>query len=152
MSANDSFRELLLTVVGQAFSAAGYHLDEQPMKWAGGQFRFTTTLPDGQNAAIEFQHLAYSDTEWASGNPSRFNVTLRRSDGRKRDLSALVVTDFGVAILPSPSHWWTYRSITELGRALGEAGSLAVAYGMPWLSGELLPQDRSASSREDTPE
>jgi hypothetical protein len=29
--------------------------------------------------------------------------------------------------------------MTELGRALGEAGSLAVGYGMPWLSGDLTP-------------
>jgi hypothetical protein len=139
--ANDSFRELLLTVAGQAFNAAGYHLDDQPLKWNGGQFRFSKQLADGRTAMIEFQHLAYADTDWASGNPSRFNVTLRRSDGLKRDLSALVVTDFGVAILPSPSHWWTYRDISSLGRALGEAGSLAIAYGMPWLSGELTPPE-----------
>ena len=137
--ANDSFRELLLTVAGQAFTAAGYDLVDQPMKWANGQFRFNKALPDGRTATIEFQHLTYADTEWASGNPSRFKVTLMRSDGLKRDLSALVVTDFGVAILPSASHWWTYRDIASLGRALGEAGSLAVAYGMPWLAGELSP-------------
>jgi hypothetical protein len=137
--ANDSFRELLLTVTGQAFAAAGYELADQPMKWANGQFRFNKTLPDGHTATIEFQNLAYTDTEWASGNPSRFKVALMRSDGLKRDLSALVVTDFGVGILPSASHWWNYRDITSLGRALGEAGSLAVAYGMPWLAGELSP-------------
>ena len=137
--ANDSFRELLLTVVGQAFTAAGYDLIDQPMKWANGQFRFSKALPDGKIATIEFQHLTYADTEWASGNPSRFKVSLARSDGLKRDLSALVVTDFGVGILPSASHWWTYRDIASLGRALGEAGSLAVAYGMPWLTGELSP-------------
>lgn len=137
--ANDSFRELLLTVTGQAFAAAGYELADQPMKWANGQFRFHKALPDGNTATIEFQHLTYADTEWASGNPSRFKVTLLRSDGLKRDLSALVVTDFGVAILASAAHWWTYRDIASLGRALGEAGSLAVAYGMPWLAGDLSP-------------
>ena len=138
-SANDSFREMLLTVVGQAFDAAGYHLVDQPMKWANGQFRFTKSLADGNTATIEFQNLAYEDTEWASGNPSRFKVSLTRSDGFKRDLSALVVTDFGVAILPSPEHWWMYRDIVSLGRALGEAGSLAVAYGMPRLDGSITP-------------
>ncbi len=137
--ANDAFRELLLTVVGQAFDAAGYILDPQPMRWAGGQFRFNKPLDSGQTATLEFQNLAYSDTEWASGNPSRFRVMLMRSDGYKRDLSALVVTDFGVAILPSPAYWWTYRDLTSLGRALGEAGSLAVAYGMPYLAGTLEP-------------
>lgn len=147
--ANDSFRDLLLTVAGQAFAAADYHLDEQPMKWAGGQFRFTKTLPDGLTAAIEFQHLAYADTEWASGNPSRFKVTLLRSDGIRRDLSALVVDDFGVAILPSAAHWWTYRSIADCGRALGEAGSLAVAYGMPWLAGDLMPPGANGETAPD---
>lgn len=137
--ANDSFREMLLTVVGQAFGAAGYYLEELPLKWAGGLFRFHKNLPDGAVATIGFQHLAYSDTEWASGNPSRFRVMLSRSDGLSRDLSALVVDDFRVAILPSASHWWQYRDLTALGHALGESGSLAVAYGMPFLAGELQP-------------
>lgn len=138
-AAQDAFRDLLLTVVGQAFSAAGYQLDELPLKWAGGQFRFSAQLESGLTATIEFQHLPYADTEWSSGVPSRFRVTLMRSDGLRRDLSGLVVEDFGVAIVPSGKHWWTYRDMQSLGRALGEAGSLAVAYGMPWLAGDLSP-------------
>lgn len=138
-AAQDAFRDMLLTVVGQAFTAAGYQLEQAPLKWAGGQFRFSAALASGLTATIEFQHLPYTDTEWSSGVPSRFRVTLMRSDGVRRDLSALVVEDFGVAIVPSGKHWWTYRTVTELGRALGEAGSLAVAYGMPWLAGELSP-------------
>jgi hypothetical protein len=59
----------------------------------------------------------------------------------RRELSALVVEDFGVAILPSADHWWTFRYIKELGSALAEAGHLVVAYGMPWLAGELSPPD-----------
>lgn len=137
--AQDSFRSILLTVVGQAFRAAGYELDERPIQWAGGQFRFTKLLDSGLTAHIEFQNLVYQDSEWASGNPSRFRVTLTRSDGRRRDLSALVVDDFGVAILPSGLHWWQYRNMSELGHALAEAGHLAVGYGMPWLSGDLEP-------------
>lgn len=144
-SQNDSFRELLLTVVGQAFTAAEYVLDPQPMKWAGGQFRFVKDLADGRTAVVEFQNLAYADTEWASGNPSRFRVTLSRSDGYRRDLSALVVEDFGVAIVPSSAHWWTYRDLASLGRALGEAGSLAIAYGMPVLAGDLTPGSTGSS-------
>lgn len=138
-AAQDAFREMLLTVVGQAFSAAGYQLENLPLKWNDGQFRFSRQLANGLTATIEFQHLTYTDTEWSSGSPSRFRVTLRRSDGLHRDLSALVVTDFSVAILPSAKHWWTYRDVPSLGRALGEAGSLAAAYGMPWLSGDLSP-------------
>jgi hypothetical protein len=145
------FRLILLTVVGQAFQAAGYTLDERPSQHAAGLFRFVKLLPAGLRAIIEFQLLAYVDTEWSSGAPSRFRVTLIRTDqanpaartahpgAARRDLSALVVEDFGVPILSSGGHWWTYRDVTELGRALGEAGHLAIGYGMPWLAGDLTP-------------
>jgi hypothetical protein len=142
---------LLLTVVGQAFSAAGYALEDRPAQHAAGLFRFRRTLPDGLHGVIDFQLLAYHDTEWSSGAPSRFRVTLTRTDQAnpaapsvhprfaRRDLAALVVADFGVPILPGPDHWWPFRDTSSLGHALGEAGSLAIGYGMPWLSGELLP-------------
>lgn len=142
---------LLLTVVGQAYGAAGYTLEERPIQWAGGQFRFVKLLTSGLTAYIEYQHLAYSDTEWASGMPSRFRVTLIRTDQAnaaaqshhalyaRRTLSALVVADFGVAILPSADHWWHYRTTEQLGHALAEAGHLVVGYALPWLSGDLLP-------------
>jgi hypothetical protein len=138
-SPQDYFRMVLLTVVSQAFNAAGYSLEERPVQWAGGQFRFAKMLENGQTAYVEFQLLAYSDTPFAAGNPSRFRVTLSRSDGLSRTLSALVVEDFGVSILPSPDYWWVFRNTTELGQTLAEAGHLVVAYGMPYLSGELVP-------------
>lgn len=141
MSSQDQFRSILLTVVGTAFRAAGYELDETPIQWAGGQYRFTKVMPDESITTIEFQNLIYQDNEWASGNPSRFRVTLGQSDGGKRDLSGLVVDDFGVAILPSGRHWWSYRNLQELGQALAEAGHLIVGYGMPWLSGDLTPPE-----------
>ncbi len=145
------FRLLLVTVVGQAFAAAGYALEDRPAQWAGGLFRFSRTLDDGLNAFIEFQLLAYTDTAWAAHKPSRFRVTLIRTDQPspnlpsqhsrcvRRDLSALVVEDFQVAILPSAAHWWTYEHTEQLGQALAEAGHLVVGFGMPWLSGELSP-------------
>src|SRR4051812_34013540 len=93
-SPQDYFRLLLLTVVGQAFAAAGYTLEERPTQWSGGLFRFTKPLDfpsispslyteRGQGgevltAFIEYQLLAYTDTTWASRNPSRFRVTLTR--------------------------------------------------------------------------
>jgi hypothetical protein len=148
-SPQEHFRLILLTVVGQAYAAAGYELEESPVQWAGGRFRFVKTLDSGLYGFIEYQMLAYSDTEWSSGAPSRFRVTLIRSnrpnpaiatahpDYARRELSALVVEDFGVAILPSADHWWTFHNIKELGDALAEAGHLVVSYGMPWLAGEL---------------
>ncbi len=137
------FRTLLVTVIGQAYRAAGYELQETPIQWAGGLFRFERLLDNGLTAVIEYQHLAYYDTEWSSGMPSRFRVALSRSDGLRRDLSALVVEDFGVAILPSAAHWWNYRDTHTLGQALAEAGHLVIGYGMPWLSGELNPDGLS---------
>jgi hypothetical protein len=139
----DYFGAILVTVVGQAFTAAGYALEDLPVKQAGGQYRFSRRLDDGSQATIEFQSLMYTDSEWSSGQPSRFRVTLLRSDGLRRDLSALVVRDFGVSILPSAAHWWTFRTVDDLGKALAEAGHLAVGYGMPWLAGELTPPPTS---------
>jgi hypothetical protein len=135
----DYFRTLLLTVVGQAFTAAGYVLEDSPMQQAGGFYRFTRTMENGLTAAIIFQSLIYQDTEWSSGMPSRFRVTLSRSDGIQRDLSTLVVEDFGVAILPAANYWWNFRDTTTLGNSLAEAGHLVIGYGMPWLSGNLVP-------------
>ncbi len=147
--AQDYFRLMLLTVVGQAYEAAGYQLVELPVQWSGGQFLFRKVLNEALYAFIQYQHLAYVSTEWANA-PSRFRVTLIRSDNPaaqrsphpayvSRDLSALVVDDFGVQILPSAAHWWTYTNTDELGHALAEAGHLVVGYGMPWLVGELEP-------------
>ena len=150
-SPQDYFRLLLLTVVGQAFTAAGYTLEDRPAQWSGGLFRFAKPLDDSLTAFIEYQLLAYADTMWASRNPSRFRVTLTRTDQPaprlpsahpnfiQRDLGTLVVQDFAVAILPGPDYWWTFTTTDELGKALAESGHLVIGFGMPWLSGELLP-------------
>jgi hypothetical protein len=150
-SPQEYFRLLLLTVVGQAFTAAGYVLEDNAVQWAGGRFLFVKSLKNGLSGFIEFQLLSYTDSEWASGMPSRFRVTLTRTDKpsasaasdhpkyARRSLSALVVEDFKVAILPSADYWWTFRNTTELGEVLGEAGHLVVGYGMPWLAGDLEP-------------
>lgn len=150
-SPQEYFRLLLLTIVGQAFGAAGYELEARPAQWAGGLFRFVKAFANGLYGFIEFQHLHYTDTEFSSGIPSRFYVTLVRTDRpsasmaskhpayARRSLSALVVEDFGVAILPSADHWWTFSNTTQLGSALAEAGHLIVGYGMPWLAGDLMP-------------
>lgn len=150
-SPQEYFRLLLLTVIGQALGAAGYDLDEHPVQWAGGQYRFIKRFDEGLYGFIEFQLLSYLDTVWASGHPSRFRVILIRSDQpapnaasshprfARRDLSALVVKDFGVAILPSADHWWEFRTTQQLGSALAEAGHLIVGYGLPWLAGDLAP-------------
>jgi hypothetical protein len=141
-SPQEYFRAILLTVVGQAFLAAGYPLEDRPLRWSNGLFRFIKPLEPDVQAIIEFQHLAY-----AQGNPSRFTVFVERKalgtspalPTVRLSLSQLVVGKFKVAILPDVDYWWTFHSTTQLGNALAEAGHLAVAYGMPWLAGDLLP-------------
>jgi hypothetical protein len=152
-SPQEYFRMILVTVVGQAYAAAGYQLEDLPTQWIGGQFRFRKSLDHGLNGFIEYQALTYVDSEWSSGEPSRFRVTVTRTDQPnptmtsdhdqyiRRDLSALVVEDFGVAILPSANHWWTFRNTQELGNALAEAGHLTIGYGIPFLAGELSPPE-----------
>jgi hypothetical protein len=150
-SPQEYFRLILLTVVGQAFGAAGYSLEDSFVQQSGGLFRFTKALDGGLYGFIEFQLLNYTDSQWSSGAPSRFRVILIRSDQpsavtpsrhpryARRTLSALVVNDFGVGILPSGDHWWTFTSTEQMGNALVEAGHLVVGYGMPWLCGDLIP-------------
>jgi hypothetical protein len=149
-SAIEQFRTVMLTVVGQAFSTAGYQLMEQPIKWAGGLFRFKKALSNGLFGFIEIQLLYLPSTEWSGNVNSRFRVSLVRSDqehietptthaGSARvTLSELVVERFAVNILPSTNHWWNFATIEELGKALAEAGHLTIGYGMPWLSGDLV--------------
>ena len=149
-AAQDYFRTLLLAVMGQAFVAAGYELEEGPLQWAGGKYRFVKAFEDGAFGILDFQVLVYSDTMWSAGAPSRFQVQLTRAVDRQgrlsgqagyitRGLSQLVVTDFGVKILPSADHWWSYHDTDSLGDALAEAGHLIVGYGLPWLALELDP-------------
>lgn len=146
----DYFRSVLVMVVGQAFTAAGYELLEEPIQWLSGRYRFHRDLGAGWSAYIAFQVLIYTETAYAARMPNRFQVTLTRSNrpGGKpspdvryaqRTLSALVVDDFGVAILPSANHWWTFTDTESLGKALAEAGHLIVGYGIPWLAGDLTP-------------
>lgn len=152
----DYFRTLLWTVVGQAFSAAGYELEKAPLQWAGGKYRLAKAFPDGFFGLIDFQVLVTSESVWSAGAPSRFKVQLTRSPDRQglarheagyftRGLSQLVVEDFSVAILPTADYWWTFADTESLGKALAEAGHLIVGYGMPWLAGELtLPTAKNA--------
>ena len=133
-----SFRMLLLTLLGQALTAADYALEEDEVSQASGRFRFHHLGSANKERAIEFQLLAGVANEWAPQMPSRFRVTLIRADQR-RTLGALVVTDFDVPILPSAEHWWDWRDSVGLGAALAEAGHLLVGYGIPWLAGELEP-------------
>ncbi len=143
------FSALLRTVVGQAFAAAGYHFEAESLQSAGGRYRFVKTFDDGGLGWIDFQVLVTSDTMWSAGAPSRFRVQLTRSPARSgtasatgrlsRSLSQLVVSGFGVKILPVADHWWSYRDTESLGKAVAEAGHLVVGYGIPWLAGELSP-------------
>lgn len=151
-SLQDYFRTIMHTVMGQALTTAGYDLKQEQQRWLGGLFRYTKPLDNDFIAYIEFQVLVYNDNAWTGKQPSRFRVNLVRSDklGGKpsphpnyvqRPLSQLVVEDFGVAILPSSAHWWQFSDVDSLGKALAEAGYLVIGYGIPFLQGDLSPED-----------
>ena len=151
-SLQDYFRTIMHTVVGQAFAAAGYELLNEPMRWLGGRFRYAKNLDNGLTAYVEFQVLVYNDTAYTGQQPSRFTVNIYRSDkaGGKpsnhpqyihRSLSQLVVTDFGISILPDADHWWQFKDTDALGKALAEAGHLIIGYAIPYLAGDLNPDD-----------
>jgi hypothetical protein len=152
-TAQETFKSTLMTVVGQAYEAAGYQLEDLSVQQASGQFRFKKPLDDDLNGFIEYQLLHYVDSEWAAGMPSRFRVTLTRTDQTnprsksdhpayaQRDLGTLVVEDFGVGILPSGNHWWQFKNMDQLGKTLAEAGHLVIGYGIPWLGGDLEPDE-----------
>lgn len=151
-SLQEYFRTIMHTVVGQAFSAAGYDLVQEPMGWLSGRFRYVKSLDSDLSAYIEFQVLVYNDNAWTGKQPSRFRVSIIRSDkpgGRASShpqyvnctLSQLVVSDFGVTILPSADYWWSFQDTDSLGKALAEAGHLIVGYGVPYLAGDLSPDN-----------
>lgn len=150
--AHDQFRLILHTVVGAAYTAAGYHLEERPTQWAGGLFRYAKALEEGTYAGmlsvLEYQHLYYPEQE-----VGRFRIALVRSalpgkplpDGQqpaRRLLTGLIWGDFGVRVLPDPEYWWSYETVHEMGTGMAESGQLAVGYGMPWLSGDLVSPRR----------
>lgn len=141
------FRETMQTYVGQAFEAAGYTLQDEPMQWLSGRFRYAKPLDDDLTAYIEFLVLVYNDNAWVGKRPSRFRVMLIRSDqlGGKpsqheqyanRNLSDVLRNEFKVEVVPSDDHWWQFNDPNSLARAFYESGQLIVAYGMPWLAGE----------------
>lgn len=149
-SPHERFRLVLLAVVSPAYHAAGYELDHRPAHWSGGLFRFVKPFEDGEYAGmqgvIEYQHQTDPEADYVG----TFRISLARTGqpGRtpgvnhkpvRRSLSALVVEDFRVRILPIEEYWWEYHTVTELGDTLAESGHLTVGYGMPWLSGDLIP-------------
>lgn len=155
-SLQEYFRTMMHTVIGQAFMAAGYELQDEPMRWLGGRFRYHKPLDDDLSAYIEFQVLVYNENEWIGRQPSRFRVNIIRSDkvGGKvsqhpeyfqASLSHLVVNDFGVKILPSANYWWQFNDTDSLGKALAEAGHLIIGYALPYLAGDLRPDDNQQS-------
>lgn len=149
-SAHSYFQSLMQLVVGQAYTSAGYLLEERPLQWAGGMYRWQKELEDAVIAIIDYQALVHTLTEHVPSQPSRFRITLTRTPAKhpkptahpryaSRTLSQLVVEDFGVAILPNASYWWTYTDTHSLGQALAESGHLVIGYGMGWLDGTLSP-------------
>lgn len=158
MSLYESFRQILLHVAGQAFDAAGYQLQDNPMHQARGLFRYRKALSETLRVYVEFQVLFYQQ-----GGPSRFRVNLLRSSGadaradgattEERTLAALVWEDFGARVLSGPDHWWLVRNEREVGFGIAEAGKLIFGFGIPWLEGTLTvpPAHSKLPETENSP-
>ncbi|MDQ7034661.1 MAG: hypothetical protein Q9P01_07460 [Anaerolineae bacterium] len=46
-----------------------------------------------------------------------------------------------MTILPDADYWWQFNDTDSLGKALAEAGHLIIGYAIPYLSGDLDPDD-----------
>lgn len=147
---HQQFKMILQRVVDGAFVAAGYALQDEPLQWLSGSFRYRKPLDETWAGWVIFQLLVYTDTAWSPRRPSCFRVQLVRTDQpnaaksaapryASRLLSALIVEDFGVPALPSADYWWPFTDLHTLGHALAHAGKLTIGYGLPWLSSELTP-------------
>lgn len=145
----DTFRQMLEQVAGQAFAAAGFALQKNPLHHMRGLFRYRKAQTDGWAIYIEWQALAYE-----SGGPSRFRVILLRSKGADARsashsasdpaqveiaLSRLIWDSFDIRQYDTPDHWWLFRNPTEMAYAIAEAGKLVFGFGVPWLEGKLQP-------------
>ncbi|MEP7288099.1 MAG: hypothetical protein ABI947_20280 [Chloroflexota bacterium] len=152
------FGQMVERVAGQAFAAAGYTLQNNPMHQSRGLYRYAKALPSGLAAYVEFQLLYYQGS-----GPSRFRVNLLRNagpdaranvkdsdkDSEKSEDSAkveitltkLIWDEFGVRQLDSDDHWWLFSDPNQLGHAVAEAGKLLFGFGIPWLEGTLTPDD-----------
>lgn len=129
------FKEMVLTITGQAFDAAGYVLDSDELAQARGLVRFGKPLPElGEQALarVGWQLLAFEQSPFA-----RFRINLSRLNTHQKDvertLSDVIWNEYEARVLPSAEYWWEFRSSDELPHALSHAGKLLFGYGIPWL-------------------
>lgn len=137
------FKQTLITVVGQALTAAGYGLEESPLQQQRGLIRFRKPLPNIHDTAfgfIEWQLLAFEQSPVA-----RFQITLIRNNDQdartqtsfehrdEKTLSWIIWHIFNARILPSDDAWWQFRTSDELGHVLAASGRALFGYGVPWL-------------------
>lgn len=129
------FKEMLLTVTGQAFAAGGYELKDDPLSQKRGLVRFDKSAPeiaDDARLRVGWQLVAFEQSPVA-----RFRVELERLNAGKhstsRTLSDVIWNDFEARVLPGEEYWWEFKSGDELPHALAAAGKMVFAYGIPWL-------------------
>jgi hypothetical protein len=146
-SPQQAFGALVQQIAGPAFEQLGYRQHATPMQQSRGMFRYLKMLPEGINAYVEWQILAYA------GSPSKFRVNLLRNRGddpRARTdyparvettLSLLLWETFNIQQLDTPEYWWTFGHPSQLSAAIVEAAKLSFGFGIPWLEGTLGPED-----------
>ena len=128
------FKEILLTIIGQALVSAQYSLMDDPLSQQRGLYRFRQIMPtwgEHGEAWISWQLLAFQQSPIA-----RFRIELQRIHSpadATRLLADVVVNHFQADILPTADFWWEFRTGDELPHAIAHAGKVLFAYGLPWL-------------------
>lgn len=137
------FYLMIRRVCGQAFSAANYILEENPMQQARGLVRFHKQLVNlgvDSYGFIEWQLVAFEQSPFA-----RFRIQLLRNQGidaravtdydkrEERNLAWVIWHHYRARVLPDDDFWWSYRHDAELPHLLASAGKLLFGYGVPYL-------------------
>jgi hypothetical protein len=129
------FKEMLLTITGQALAAGSYELEDDPLSQKRGLVRFAKTAPEiAENARLRigWQLVAFEQSPVA-----QFRVELERLNAddysASRTLAEVMWNEFDARVLPGEDYWWEFRTGDELPHALAAAGKMLFAYGIPWL-------------------
>jgi len=133
-----SFHDVITHVMGSAFDAAHYHLENAPLQQQRGLYRYVKHHDHGY-CFIEFQSLYHDQSEL-----TRMRVNLIKSplqaarqahpDREAYTLPYVIWHLYGAeGVLPTEEYWWVYKDDHDLAYQLVDAGKLLFAYGVPWL-------------------
>ena len=113
----DIFRQRLLAAANGVLRQRGYQLQDDPIQFDSGLFRFAGRPAGGAQAFIDVQLLLYR-----GGGPSRFEVKLWRSDHPNEKVRlGIWLREQGVVTLADDAGWWEFATAPDLEAALADA-------------------------------